>query len=31
MHELLYQRAFWLVLGATLAVAAKPDSGLAKA
>ena len=24
MHELLYQRAFWLLLGATLAVAAKP-------
>jgi hypothetical protein len=24
MHELLYQRAFWLLLGATLALAAKP-------
>lgn len=30
MHELLYQRAFWLLLGATLALAAKPEVGLEK-
>ena len=32
LHELLYQRAFWLILGATLAIAAKPgpEAGLAK-
>jgi hypothetical protein len=35
LHELLYQRGFWLLLGATLAIAGRPDpapeAGLAKA
>jgi O-antigen ligase len=35
LHELLYQRGFWLLLGGTLAVAAgsvrRPDAGLEKA
>jgi hypothetical protein len=35
LHELLYQRGFWLLLGATLAIVATPNSpkqaGLAKA
>jgi hypothetical protein len=34
LHELLYQRGFWLLLGATLAIAARPvtapEPGLAK-
>jgi hypothetical protein len=35
LHELLYQRSFWLLLGATLAIAVRrnpePAAGLAKA
>jgi hypothetical protein len=30
LHELLYQRGFWLLLGATLAIAARPQPGLEK-